>query len=304
MSEADLSEPRQPEDPNAHVVGDYLPIHATHEEVLITEPPKAYRIVALARSTIAGVSRYLKVGKDQLDYCPVPEIAEDVLSMGLSKKRERIALAGVARRLKVDKERLQYEADHDELTGALKRKAFQRAIEEDQRANPGASRGLIFIDLGNQKATNTILGHAGGDQTLKGVVKGVVGLFQRTSDIIGRFGGDEFAAYIDTSIDVPDGLAGDVTAGPNTRKRTLSVEEAVAVQVTRVTAIREKIVTRYPKLNRGKIKFYVAAGGIVYDPNSSFEANLAAAEAFCDLSKAHQSKRFGKYREADLSPEP
>ena len=231
--------------------------------------------------------------QDAANSCPVPQTAQEVEEMNLPWPLERIAIFGLTRRLEVDKQRLQYEVDHDKLTGALTREAFQQAIEADQRANSGASRGLIFIDLGNFKAVNALLHHSGGDA----ILKAVVALFQRGSDLVCRLGGDEFAIYMDTSTDTTSG-------DPAHTKRTHSGVEELATQVDRVVNVREAIVADHPILNSGPIRFYVAAAGIVYDPRSSYEVNLAAADALSEKSKDEQAGTYGKYREVDLPTEP
>lgn len=198
-----------------------------------------------------------------------------------------IAKDGLIRRLRVDKERLQYKLDHDQLTGAFTKEAFQRAVEADQQENPSANRGLIFIDLGNFKAANKLLGHTGADE----ILKSVAALFRRVSDMVCRFGGDEFAIYIDTTVD--DSLDPKL-------KRKLSAQEELDGQVKRIVALREAIVASYPVLDVGSVRFYISAGGLVYDSSRSYDANLAAADAFCEASKEGQQDEYGKYREVDL----
>ncbi|MFZ3265450.1 MAG: sensor domain-containing diguanylate cyclase [Terriglobales bacterium] len=55
--------------------------------------------------------------------------------------------------------------------------------------------GLLVIDLDRFKAINDGFGHATGDRALRQVAKTLVGAL-RTTDIVGRWGGDEFLAVV------------------------------------------------------------------------------------------------------------
>lgn len=89
-------------------------------------------------------------------------------------------------------ETLRRAAMHDEVTGLPNR----RLVEEDVTRtllNTSAALSVIFIDLDGFKAVNDQLGHAAGDALLREVgvrLRGVI----RDSDVLGRFGGDEFIA--------------------------------------------------------------------------------------------------------------
>ena len=90
-----------------------------------------------------------------------------------------------------------YMADHDNLTGLLSRRRFQ---EEFERWGKYALRyerpmALMFIDLDKFKTINDTYGHLGGDKYLVGVAE-VLKKTLRSTDYIGRWGGDEFAALL------------------------------------------------------------------------------------------------------------
>ena len=95
-------------------------------------------------------------------------------------------------------------ADQDPLTPILNRRAFER---EFQRAIAGAARygeelSLVFFDLNAFKDVNDLFGHAAGDAALQHVAAVLMGSL-RGSDIVGRMGGDEFAAVL-TRAAAPD----------------------------------------------------------------------------------------------------
>ena len=82
----------------------------------------------------------------------------------------------------------------DELTGLYNRRGFLRLAEQHLKLAVRTKRGslLLFVDLDGLKRINDSLGHAEGDRALEETAEILKGAF-RTSDVIGRIGGDEFA---------------------------------------------------------------------------------------------------------------
>jgi diguanylate cyclase (GGDEF)-like protein len=89
------------------------------------------------------------------------------------------------------------EARHDQLTGLLHHQAFMHELElELARARRYGHRlSLVFVDLDGFKQLNDTLGHPEGDRALQRFAAAFRGSL-RTSDLAGRMGGDEFAAYL------------------------------------------------------------------------------------------------------------
>lgn len=90
-----------------------------------------------------------------------------------------------------------YLAQHDALTGLHNRHAFYERFEQSLALAKRHKKkmGLLFIDLDKFKSLNDSLGHDGGDKvltTLAGRLRSCV----RTTDIICRFGGDEFVVLL------------------------------------------------------------------------------------------------------------
>ena len=92
---------------------------------------------------------------------------------------------------------LAHEARHDQLTGLLHHQAFLGELElEVERARRyGHGLALVFVDLDDFKAVNDTLGHPEGDRALERFAAAFRGSL-RVSDLAGRMGGDEFAAYL------------------------------------------------------------------------------------------------------------
>jgi diguanylate cyclase (GGDEF)-like protein/putative nucleotidyltransferase with HDIG domain len=89
----------------------------------------------------------------------------------------------------------------DPLTGCLNRRGFEeRAIAQMSAANRRAGEGAVLVlDIDHFKPVNDRYGHATGDELLRWVVH-TIQQTVRTTDAIGRMGGDEFAVLL-TDVD-------------------------------------------------------------------------------------------------------
>ena len=86
---------------------------------------------------------------------------------------------------------------HDGLTGLLNHKAFLDRFEEEiSRAGRfNQMLGLVVLDLDKFKLVNDNYGHLYGDYVLREVAK-VINENVRVIDIVGRYGGEEFAVLL------------------------------------------------------------------------------------------------------------
>jgi diguanylate cyclase (GGDEF)-like protein/PAS domain S-box-containing protein len=134
--------------------------------------------------------------------------------------------------------RIQYLAHHDALTGLLNRVSFMdRMASLMKRAErKGEMLALLFIDLDNFKRVNDSLGHLEGDQVLTTVSERLVGAL-RGSDLVGRFGGDEFVVLLSDLesradvIVVLEALLSVVEVPVKADGRSLSVTPSIGVAV-------------------------------------------------------------------------
>ncbi len=84
----------------------------------------------------------------------------------------------------------------DGLTGLYNKAAVQLLVEETLEAIDGEKQhAVICVDIDNFKNINDSFGHLYGDEVLQELAEKIKGLF-RSSDILGRFGGDEFILFI------------------------------------------------------------------------------------------------------------
>lgn len=88
---------------------------------------------------------------------------------------------------------LRHEADHDDLTKAFNRGAFNRLLQLYESGN--TDYALIIIDADNFKSINDTYGHAAGDMVLQRIADVVKKEF-RSMDYICRIGGDEFTVIM------------------------------------------------------------------------------------------------------------
>jgi diguanylate cyclase (GGDEF)-like protein/PAS domain S-box-containing protein len=92
--------------------------------------------------------------------------------------------------------RLAHQANHDKLTGLPNRTLLDEFVGE--RFTPASSDlACIFLDLDNFKVVNDSLGHAAGDELLVEVAARLRAIV-RPTDLVARFGGDEFVVVCES----------------------------------------------------------------------------------------------------------
>ncbi|MGN6607538.1 MAG: diguanylate cyclase domain-containing protein, partial [Jatrophihabitans sp.] len=150
----------------------------------------------------------------------VHALAGDTADMGLLVAGSAVVIGLVLARLVVTvrrlvathrerdalEQQLLHQARHDVLTGLPNRAAALRATESalHRARRTGVVVALLFIDLDGFKAVNDLLGHAAGDALLREIGLRLRRTIRET-DVLGRFGGDEFIAV--AAVDSVDGAA-------------------------------------------------------------------------------------------------
>jgi len=94
---------------------------------------------------------------------------------------------------KLEEETIRHMASHDALTGLLNRGHFQRMFSEEltHAKITGSVFSVAYLDLDDFKQINDTYGHEVGDEYLR-VVAERLNEALRESDIIARYGGDEY----------------------------------------------------------------------------------------------------------------
>ena len=134
------------------------------------------------------------------------EHAERLLYYGLPLSMVAAAILvalGVADRLREQRRALteaERRAQTDPLTGVLNRRSLiERLDAACLRARArGLPIALLFIDLDHFKEINDSFGHAAGDACLKKII-GPIQTELRQSDVIGRYGGEEFVVILSSA---------------------------------------------------------------------------------------------------------
>jgi diguanylate cyclase (GGDEF)-like protein/PAS domain S-box-containing protein len=102
---------------------------------------------------------------------------------------------------------LESQAITDSLTGLLNRRGFHQALESSLARidRSGKRMAVLYLDLDGFKRINDSLGHGAGDSVLRQVADQLKTCL-RPYDILGRMGGDEFTALLD-SLEHPEDAA-------------------------------------------------------------------------------------------------
>lgn len=114
---------------------------------------------------------------------------------------EIVSIMGTARDISAQKafeRELTYQAQHDTLTGLYNRNYFQRELERalSRVSRHGNSCALLYLDLDQFKYVNDTQGHAAGDRLLLECSE-LLKEHTRDTDLLARFGGDEFTVLLD-----------------------------------------------------------------------------------------------------------
>ncbi len=131
----------------------------------------------------------------ELDETKLPRAPSRAAVMRLAAEVDALAAELEASRARINE--LETRIDIDPLTEIRNRRGFFRELERSLAyvKRYGASAALIYIDLDGFKPVNDRHGHAAGDAVLKAIAAALV-QHTRTSDVVARMGGDEFAVLL------------------------------------------------------------------------------------------------------------
>ena len=166
-------------------------------------------------------------------------------------------------------DQLQHQAHHDPLTGLANRTLFSLRVREALETGTVDQVAVMFIDLDDFKGVNDTLGHAIGDELLRGVASRLVRSVRR-EDVVARLGGDEFAVLVWREDGVEQGAVelaqrtldaflGPVVAGEKPLNVSLSIGIAAAAQPRTLVdeLLRDADVAMYEAKEGGKRRFAV-----------------------------------------------
>jgi diguanylate cyclase (GGDEF)-like protein len=162
----------------------------------------------------------------------------------------------------------------DELTGLLNRRGVLQAAQGliSQQARKGLSVSALMLDLDHFKSINDRFGHAVGDKALH-LFAVTASASTRATDIVGRFGGEEFVVL----------LPGTSADAKIVAERIRKAFEAVAVTVAGCD-----------------LNATVSIGTAAGQPGTDIVALLAAADAALYRAKANGRNRIEAANEGDM----
>lgn len=134
----------------------------------------------------------------------------------------------------------------------------QLAQQFSQYFKYGTIFGVLLVDLDNFKDINDSHGHAAGDAVLVAIAKILTGCL-RASDVVGRWGGDEFLAILPS-------VSRDALAKASEKFRGLVAQEPVSVE-------------------GALIPVTVSVGAAVVIPGDSLESLLSRVDHYLYVSK-------------------
>jgi diguanylate cyclase (GGDEF)-like protein/PAS domain S-box-containing protein len=226
---------------------------------------------------------------------PVEFIARSMVRSG---EVVRMTIVRDLRAREAARSRIHHLAHHDALTGLLNRQAFMEQLELRMRSprTSDAEGAVLFVDLDHFKRVNDSLGHAAGDALLQTVAQRLLSV-TRASDVVARFGGDEFLVLLPGAQplshveEVARKLLDALGAPVPLEGRMIAVTPSVGIALypahapSPVELVRNADAAMYEAKRQGRATF------TLYDPALSQRA-LAALELETQLTQAVERQEF------------
>lgn len=157
---------------------------------------QAYRNVQSARIVLLslGLMVVAVVFRTVLsDFSPFLRRYALIIAFAIEAFMLAMAVSAKIKNMKQDKLLAESQANTDVLCNVLNRRGWDAKAETllKEQQNKGGVIGLLYIDLDEFKQINDLWGHDVGDKVLK-VIAEIIRYQVRSSDSIGRIGGDEF----------------------------------------------------------------------------------------------------------------
>lgn len=173
---------------------EFLGDNATYSHLHPDDREKTREFVRNMKNELVGYFEYRKIEKDGIYHWYKMRYAVIFSSTG-----EKVKVIGKI--INIDqqkKETLELidKADKDSLTQIFNHETFKRKTIEYLMEKKHSERcALLMLDIDNFKVINDTYGHMEGDKELQKTAEMLKSIF-RTTDIIGRIGGDEFAVLM------------------------------------------------------------------------------------------------------------
>jgi diguanylate cyclase (GGDEF)-like protein len=154
------------------------------------------------------------------------------LEIGRERATRRALSQEIGQREERERE-LRRLAETDPLTALLNRRSFVEKANAAIAASDesGGEIALLIVDLDHFKSINDTHGHPVGDAVIRAFADLLLGLARSERDLVGRFGGEEFALFLPgAGATVAQRIAGRVQE--TLSNRSLPVSESLEIQVS------------------------------------------------------------------------
>ena len=216
-----------------------------------------YYLLSLLIAVLAAIATYLVLDRRRV--------------LTLEVLRATRALTEEVRQRQAAEDKMRYVAQHDALTDLPNRLLFDELAQQLLAVARRESRhcAVLFADIDGFKPVNDSFGHAAGDRLLKQIAERLKGRV-RESDLVSRFGGDEFVIMLssDCDLDRACALAGQVldslAVSFDLDGHAVSVGASIGIAVfpihgeTIATLIKRADAAMYVAKHEGKGRYRVA----------------------------------------------
>lgn len=175
----------------------------------------------------------------------------------------------------------------DPLTGVANRLYFARRFESEIRRaqSYGQALGLLILDIDEFKKINDTFGHPAGDQVIRRFAE-IVRSVTRSSDLVCRYGGDEFIVLL-TSSNIQQVLA----YADHLVKNIAATDILVPRHAAPIHLTTSCGVATYPADGRSTTELLHAADDALYEAKRQGRNRIILAES---LPKARQEEQEAK----------
>ena len=150
----------------------------------------------------------------------------------------------------------------DQLTGVANRRRFNQELEREWRrtAREDLPLSLLLLDVDFFKIYNDTYGHQGGDDVLKAVAATIKGALRRPSDVVARWGGEEFVVLLPAT-----DVRGAIEVGETVRLAIEALHIVHRDSGSGFLTVSVGVATAYPRRNHGSEPLIAEADANLYE---------------------------------------